>query len=165
MFITDDRSWPPATRWADTAQPRRRGGSSRAVISATASAPGRTYRIAVHGLRCRVLAMISCRGMPWAQLVESNVPTTLNTSTGAGRLEATPGLVITGMDLPGRGAGPGQEPPPADGCDACRPRPRHGCTAACRVADGRTGGCENVRLRGAGMHEVQRERLVARSGA
>src|SRR6266568_426315 len=64
MFITDDRSWPPAARWADTAQPRRRGGSSRAVISATASAPGRTYRIAVRGLRCRVLAMISCRGMP-----------------------------------------------------------------------------------------------------
>lgn len=34
------------------------------VISATASAPGRTYRIAVRGLRCRVLAMISCKGMP-----------------------------------------------------------------------------------------------------
>ena len=32
------------------------------MISATASAPGRTYRIAVRGLRCRVLAMISCKG-------------------------------------------------------------------------------------------------------
>src|SRR5256885_4647268 len=50
----------PAARWADTVQPRRRGGSSRTVISATASAPGRTYRIAVRGLRCRVLAM-SCK--------------------------------------------------------------------------------------------------------
>jgi hypothetical protein len=37
--------------------------------------------------------------------------------------------------------------------------------SACRVADGRAVGCGNVRLRGAGMHEVQRERLVARSGA
>src|SRR2546421_13130194 len=84
------------------------------------------------------------------KLVESNVLTTLNTSAGARRLEATPGLVTTGMDLPGRGAGPGQEPPPADGCDACRPRPRHGGASACRVADGRAGGCGNVRLRGAG---------------
>ena len=69
--------------------------------------------------------------------------------------------MITGMDLPGRGAGPGQEPPPACGCDACRPRPRHGGASACGVTDGRAGGCGNVRLRGAGMHEVQRERLVA----
>ena len=36
----------------------------QAVISATASVPGRTYRIAVRGLRCRVLAMISCSGIP-----------------------------------------------------------------------------------------------------
>ena len=60
----NERKLSPAARWADTAQPRRRGGSSRAVISAMASAPGRTYRIAVRGLRYRVLAMISCRGMP-----------------------------------------------------------------------------------------------------
>ena len=47
------------------------------------------------------------------------------------------------MGLPGCAAGPGQEPPPADGCDACRPRPRHGGASACHVADGRAG-----RLRG-----------------
>src|SRR5712691_1926771 len=102
---------------------------------------------------------------PACKLVESNVPTTLNTSAGAGRLEATPGLVITGMDFHGCGTGPGQEPPPVGGCDARRPRPRHGGASACRVADGRAGGCGNIRFRGAGMHEVQRERLGAGSGS
>src|SRR5580700_4994471 len=97
------------------------------------------------------------RVLPARKLVESNVPTTPNTSAGAGHPEATSGLVITGIDLPGRGAGPGQEPPPAGRCDACRPRPRHGDASACRVADGRAGGCGNARFRGVGMHEVQRE--------
>ena len=35
-------------------------------------------------------------------------------------MEAAPGLVITGMDLRGRVACPGQERPPAGDCDACR---------------------------------------------
>jgi hypothetical protein len=70
----------------------------------------------VRGSACDAASCTSRNGTPASKLVESNVPTTLNTSAGAGRLEATPGLVITGMDLPGHGAGPGQEPPPATGC-------------------------------------------------
>ena len=66
------------------------------------------------------IVAIASRLMPRLKLVESNVPATLNTSAGAGRLEAAPGLVITGMDLRGRVACPGQERPPAGDCDACR---------------------------------------------
>jgi hypothetical protein len=84
---------------------------------------------------------------PRSKLVESNVPTTLNTSAGAGRLKATPRLVIAGMDLPGHGARPGQGPPPATGCDAWRPRPQRGGASGCGVADGRAGGCGNLRRR------------------
>ena len=89
-------------------------------------------------------------GPPRSKLVESNVPATPNTSAGAGRLETTPGLVITGMDLPGHGAGPGQEPPPASDCDARQPRPRPSGASACGAADGRAGGCGNVRRRARG---------------
>jgi hypothetical protein len=149
---------------AQIVQPRRRGGSSRVVISATASAPGRTYRIAVRGLRCRVLAMISCSGMPCSQLVGSGLRTMLNTSAGAGSPECHSRAGDYGMGLPGCAAGPGQEAPPVGGCNACRPRPR--CAARRRVA-WLTGelAAAGTFVSGRGMHEVQRERLVARSGA
>ncbi len=55
----------------------------------------------VLGSACEAASCTSRSGTPASKLVESNVPTTPNTSAGAGRLEATPGLVITGMDLRG----------------------------------------------------------------
>ena len=72
-----------------------------------------------------------CGGRPLMKLVESNVPTTLNTSAEAGRLDATPWVGDHRYGLPGRAAGPGQVRPAADGCDASGPRPRHGGASAC----------------------------------
>src|SRR6266566_7767161 len=123
MLITNEREQRlyPAARWADTAQPRRRGGSGRAVISATASAPGRTYRIAVRGLRCRVLAMISCSGMPcsprwvaaeWRSWCNSHPVYRVNRTRA---VVAEPGPSGGGAQIPGcgaaggAGAAPGQE--------------------------------------------------------
>jgi hypothetical protein len=117
------------------------------------------------GLEWPSALLMTLSGTPSRKLVESNVPTTMNTSAGAGRLEATLALVITGMDLPGHGAGPGQEPPPATGCT--RVGDVRGIAARRGAAwlTGELAAAGNVRRRDAGMHEVQRERLVARSGA
>ena len=101
---------------------------------------------------------------PGIKLVESNVLTTPNTSAGAGRLEATPGLVITGMDLPGRGAGPVRSlHRPAAATRAGHVRGM----AARRRAAWLTGEltAAGTSVSEAGMHQVQRKRLVARSGA
>ena len=99
------------------------------------------------------------------ELVESNIPNMLNTSARAGRLDAPPRVGDYGTGSVARIASPGQERAPSGDCDACLPRPRHGGASAYRGADGRTGSRGNVRLRGAGMHQVQRGRPVARSGA
>jgi hypothetical protein len=61
-------------------------------------------------------------------------------------------------------AGPGQERLPVGGCDAWRPRPRR---VARRRAAWLTGELAAARtsVSWGGMHHVQPERLVARSGA
>jgi hypothetical protein len=118
------------------------------------------YPSVVEIFACPSRSFTTWRSAPPAKLVESNVPTTLNTPAGAGTLGLSPGLAITGTGLPARGAGPGQERPPVGDCGACRPRLRRGGASVCRGADGRTGGRGNVRLQGVEMHQVQRERLV-----
>jgi len=88
----------------------------------------------------------------------------MDTSAGAGRLEATPGLVITGMDLPA--VEQGQVRSLYRPTAATRAGHVPGM-AAHRRAAWLTGelAAAGTSVSGAGMHWVQRERLVARSGA
>jgi hypothetical protein len=55
----------------------------------------RWYLTVVRGSAWEAASCTSRSGTPTSKLVESNVPTTLNTSTGAGTLGLFPGLVMT----------------------------------------------------------------------
>jgi hypothetical protein len=101
---------------------------------------------------------------PVGDVDEIGGPAALNTSLEAGRLDATPWVGDHRYGLPGRVAGPGQVRPAADSCDASGPTSARRRRVGVRVADVRTGGRGGVRFRGAGMHQVQRGRLVASSG-
>ena len=70
-----------------------RGGPGR--LASPRLLRARSYRIVVRGSAWRAAIWTSRKSTPAAELVESNVPTTLNTSTGAGTLGLFPGLVIT----------------------------------------------------------------------
>ena len=103
--------------------------------------------------------------VPLSKLVMSDIPTMLNTSAGAGRLEATPkvGDYVYGSAQPCRGSRPGASAGRRLRCAAA--------TSAARRPVGRaawpTGELAAARTSvfGGGMHQVPRERLVARSGA
>jgi hypothetical protein len=56
----------------------------------------RSYRIVVRGSACEAASWTSRSGTPPSKLVESNVPTALNTQPGAGGWKLFPWLVITG---------------------------------------------------------------------
>jgi hypothetical protein len=90
-----------------------------------------------------------CEAEMALKLVGSGLRTMLNTSAGAGHLEATPkvGGYGYGSAQPCRRSRPGAS---AGDCDAWRPRPRRVGLAACRVADGRADSRANIRLRGQG---------------
>jgi len=108
---------------------------------------------------------MASRLMPRLKLVESNIPTVLNTSAGAGHLEATPQVGDYGCGYPQtcRRSRPGASADRRLRCvaatSAARPARRRAAWLTGELAAARTSVC------GAGMHQVQRERLAARPGA
>src|SRR5713101_2975060 len=89
----------------------------RSMTAAFSADPERKYRAAVSMEACPSRAWTWAGSAPPWQLVESNIPTMLNTSAGAGHLEATSQVYDYGCGSARCIAGPCQERPPVGDCD------------------------------------------------